>query len=271
MPFPTLGRYVVESKLGEGGMGVGATAPATRQLSRTVAIKVLPPDHVVDADRKRRFFQEARAASALNHPNIVTIYDVGSDGDTDFIVMEYVDRLDARSAAAAARPAGEAGAAIAVAIADALAKAHEAGIVHRDLKPSNVMITDDGAVKVLDFGVAKLLEAADGSGDDSDASLATGDRHRRGHARATCRRSRPTAARVDARSDIFSFGVVLYEMVTGRRAFSGASPLSVLAKILNDEPTPPSQLTPTVPRSWRRRFCAACGRIRRGAIRRWPT
>ena len=158
MTGQTLGRYFIESKLGEGGMGVVFRA-RDAQLARTVAIKVLPPDKVVDPDRKRRFVQEAKAASALNHPNIVTIYDFGSDGDTDFIVMEYVAgaTLD-RRVPAHGLPA-QAGAHLRRSrLPTRLSKAHEAGIIHRDLKPSNVLITDAGVVKVLDFGVAKLLE-----------------------------------------------------------------------------------------------------------------
>ena len=152
-----LGSYQILSLLGAGGMGVVYRARDTR-LNRSVAIKVLPADKVSDPERKRRFIQEARAASALNHPNIITLYDVGNDSGIDYIVMEYVSgkTLDQRIPRKGMR-LGEA-LKLAVQMADALAKAHSAGIIHRDLKPTNVMVTEDGLVKVLDFGLAKLTE-----------------------------------------------------------------------------------------------------------------
>jgi eukaryotic-like serine/threonine-protein kinase len=225
-------------------MGVVFRARDT-QLARTVAIKVLPTDRVADGERNRRFLQEARAASALNHPNIVTIHDVSSDQGTEFIVMEYVDgaTLD-RHIAAHGFPVRQA-LDFAVQIADGLAKAHEAGIIHRDLKPSNVIVGNDGGVKILDFGVAKLVEAL-----EPTAPTMTAVATEEGMTVGTPSYMSPEQAegrRVDSRSDIFSFGAVLYEMVTGRKAFSGESRLSVLAKILNDEPPPPSQLAPAVP------------------------
>ena len=154
--------YQVLAKLGQGGMGVVYKAHDTH-LDRFVALKVLPPEIVADSERKLRFVQEAKAASALNHPNIVTIHDISSDGGVDFIVMEYIEgrTLDGliplnglRSILALK---------YAVQIADALAKAHGAGIIHRDLKPSNVIITDEGRAKILDFGLAKLAEPASAS------------------------------------------------------------------------------------------------------------
>ena len=241
----SLGRYAIESKLGEGGMGVVFKARDT-QLERAVAIKVLPPGKVADPDRKRRFVQEAKAASALNHPHIITIYDVGSDGDTDFIVMEYLAGTTLDHLAPAQGLPLKRALAIAVAIADALAKAHEAGIIHRDLKPSNVMITDAGGVKVLDFGVAKLLEPAEASGETRTVAAATEE----GTTIGTPGYMSPEQAegrRLDGRSDIFSFGAVLYEMVTGRKAFAGESRLSILAKILNEEPVSPTRLSAAIP------------------------
>jgi eukaryotic-like serine/threonine-protein kinase len=241
----SLGRYAIESKLGEGGMGVVFKARDT-QLERAVAIKILPPGKVADPDRKRRFVQEAKAASALNHPHIITIYDIGSDGDTDFIVMEYLAGTTLDHLVPAQGLPLKRALAFGIAIADALAKAHEAGIIHRDLKPSNVMITDAGGVKVLDFGVAKLLEAAEASGETRTVAAATEE----GTTIGTPGYMSPEQAegrRLDGRSDIFGFGAVLYEMVTGRKAFSGDSRLSVLAKILNEEPAPPSRFTAAVP------------------------
>jgi eukaryotic-like serine/threonine-protein kinase len=241
----SLGRYTIESKLGEGGMGVVFKARDT-QLERAVAIKILPPGKVADPERKRRFVQEAKAASALNHPHIITIYDIGSDRDTDFIVMEYLAGTTLDHLVPAHGLPLKRALAFGIAIADALAKAHEAGIIHRDLKPSNVMITDAGGVKVLDFGVAKLLEPAEASGETRAVAAATEE----GTTIGTPGYMSPEQAegrKLDGRSDIFSFGAVLYEMVTGRKAFGGDSRLSVLAKILNEEPAPPSRFTAAVP------------------------
>src|SRR5437667_11658311 len=158
----TLDHYRIVSKLGEGGMGVVYKAHDTH-LDRPVAIKVLPPDKVADPARKQRFVQEAKAASALNHPNIVTIHDVSSCDGMDFIVMECIEgkTLGELIPPKGLRPAQALH--HAVQIADALAKAHGAGILHRDLKPSNIMVTDEGRVKILDFGLAKLRDSADGS------------------------------------------------------------------------------------------------------------
>lgn len=241
----TLDRYKIESKLGEGGMGVVYKARDTH-LDRVVAIKVLPHDKVADPDRKQRFVQEAKAASALNHPGIVTIHDIRSHAGIDFIVMEYasgrtLDRII---------PAKGIGITQAlrygVQIADALAKAHEAGIIHRDLKPSNVIVTDEDRVKILDFGLAKLLDPTDGA---AEARTRSAPLTEAGLIVGTTAYMSPEQAegrKVDARSDIFSFGSVLYEMVTGRRPFVGESSLSVLAKILNDDPAPPSQIAASV-------------------------
>ena len=164
-----IGSYQILSLLGAGGMGVVYKARDTR-LKRSVAIKVLPARQVNDPERKRRFIQEARAASALNHPNIITIYDIGSESGIDFVVMEYVagktlDQMIPRKGLRLNETLK-----LAVQMADALAKAHSAGIIHRDLKPTNVMVTDDGLVKVLDFGLAKLTEVERRRGDAHDAT-----------------------------------------------------------------------------------------------------
>jgi len=156
----TISHYQVVEKLGQGGMGVVYKAKDIR-LDRFVAIKVLPADSVSNADRRRRFVQEAKAASALNHPNIVTVHDLDSSGDVNFIVMEFVagktlDRLIGSRGIKLNEALG-----YAVQIADALSKAHAAGIIHRDLKPSNIMVTESGAAKILDFGLAKLMEPAE--------------------------------------------------------------------------------------------------------------
>ena len=166
-----LGHYQITQKLGQGGMGIVYKARDTH-LDRFVAIKVLPAEKVSDPDRKRRFVQEAKAASALNHPNIVHVYDIDQSDGTDFIAMEYVDgkTLDQRIGRRGL-PLNEA-LKYAVQISDALAKAHSAGIVHRDLKPTNIMVNEDGVVKVLDFGLAKLTEQVQR---DETASTATVD------------------------------------------------------------------------------------------------
>ena len=246
MTGKTLSHYEILGQLGEGGMGVVYKARDTR-LNRFVAIKVLPHDKVADPERKRRFIQEAQAASALNHPNIITIYDIDQADGVDFIAMEYVggqtlgERIGGK-----ALPLGEA-LKYAVQIADALAAAHGAGIIHRDLKPGNVMVTEKGAVKVLDFGLAKLTE----HGAEVETTISNHPHTQEGAVVGTAAYMSPEQAegkKVDARSDVFSFGLVLYEMVTGKRAFLGDSRMSTLAAVLREEPKPVSELVPDVPR-----------------------
>ncbi len=227
--------YKVIEKLGEGGMGVVYKARDTH-LDRFVAIKVLPPEKVSDPTRKARFIQEAKAASALNHPNIITVHDISSENGIDFMVMEYVDgkTLDQLIPRKGMR-LNEA-LKVAIQIADALARAHAAGIIHRDLKPANIMVDAHGQVKVLDFGLAKLTE----QGDPAEASTATAAvKTEEGAIAGTAAYMSPEQAEgkpLDARSDIFSFGAVLYEMLTGGRAFQGDSKVSTLAAILHHEP-----------------------------------
>jgi serine/threonine protein kinase len=245
-PGDTLGRYRVEAKLGEGGMGVVYRARDIH-LDRLVAVKVLPADKVADAARKRRFVQEAKAASALNHPNIITIHDFAEERGTQFIVMEYVpgkalDQLIPPNGLRLAETLK-----YSIQIADALAKAHSAGIVHRDLKPANIMVTDESHVKILDFGVAKLTDVHTGA---DHSTLTVHDRTEAGAIVGTISYMSPEQAEgkpVDARSDIFSFGAVLYEMVTGQKAFRGDSRASTLAAVLTQEPTPLNEAGPDVP------------------------
>ena len=243
-----LGPYEIQSPLGSGGMGEVYRAIQS-SLGRPVAIKVLPAEKVADPERKQRFVQEAKSASSLNHPNIITIYDIGQAEGVDFISMELVsgkalDRLIPRQG----MPLNDA-LKYAVQIADALARAHAAGIVHRDLKPGNIMLNEDGLVKVLDFGLAKLTEATPASGDDATRTMRPTTEE--GKIIGTVAYMSPEQAegkKVDARSDIFSFGSVLYEMVTGRQAFHGDTKASTLAAILKDNPQPASQLVDGLPR-----------------------
>jgi len=248
----TISHYEVQEKLGEGGMGVVYKA-FDSHLGRLVAVKVLPRDKVADVERKRRFIQEAKAASALNHPNIVTIYDIDSALGIDFIAMELVsgktlDRLIPRHGLRLNEALN-----YSVQIASALASAHKAGIVHRDLKPGNVMVNEQGLVKVLDFGLAKLTEPTATSEDEKTRSLKPTTEE--GTIVGTTSYMSPEQAegkKVDARSDIFSFGALLYEMVTGRRAFQGDSKLSTLTAILREEPAPAGQIVQGLPRELER-------------------
>ena len=212
----TLGHYQITEKLGEGGMGVVYKARDTH-LDRFVAFKVLASEKVADPDRKRRFVQEAKAASALNHPNIIHVYDIDQADGTDFIAMEYVEgRTLAQLIPRRGMQLGEA-LKYAVQIADALARAHGAGIIHRDLKPSNIMVDEHGLVRVLDFGLAKLTEAAPSGGDETTRTAeATTEKGTIVGTTAYMSPEQAAGRKVDARSDIFSFGSVLYEMVTGR-------------------------------------------------------
>jgi serine/threonine protein kinase len=247
----SLSHYEVLEKLGEGGMGVVYKARDTR-LNRLVAIKVLPADKVADEGRRARFIQEAQAASGLNHPNIVTIYEIDRDAGSDFIAMELIAgrTLDA----AISRHGLKLSETLkyAVQIADGLCAAHAAGIVHRVLKPGNVMVTGSGVVKILDFGLAKLTEAVA----PADAATRTiqpepASLTEQGAVLGTVAYMSPEQAegkKVDARSDIFSFGSLLYEMVTGRRAFQGDSKMSTITAILRDEPKPLSQAGESAPR-----------------------
>jgi len=244
----TLLHYEVLQKLGEGGMG-SVWKARDRRLDRLVAIKVLSADKIGDPGRKQRFVQEAQAASALNHPNIVVIHDIASADGIDFIVMEYVagQTLERRVPRHGMR-LGEL-LDVAIQVADALAKAHAAGIVHRDLKPGNIMVTEEGRVKLVDFGLAKLTES--GAIGEDDITRTVKPPTEDGVILGTIAYMSPEQAEakpVDARSDIFSFGAVLYEMATGTRAFQGGSKLSTLTAILRENPKPPGEIARAIPR-----------------------
>jgi Tol biopolymer transport system component len=242
-----LGPYEILAPLGAGGMGEVYRARDER-LGREVAIKVLSTELSEDASRVKRFEKEARSASALNHPNIVTVYDFGSSDGLSYIAMEKVDGETLRKFVSSGRVPIKKLLPIASQIADGLARAHEAGIVHRDLKPENVMVTKDGLVKILDFGLAKLCTT--GSGSDEGSRLPTMSGTTPGVIMGTAGYMSPeqaSGARVDFRSDQFSFGSILYELVTGKRAFQGKTPIDVLGAILNDEPPPIAQHSPQTP------------------------
>jgi eukaryotic-like serine/threonine-protein kinase len=243
-PNSQFGRYEILSKLGAGGMGDVYLAQDGR-LGRKVALKLLPSHFISDADRLRRFQQEARAASALNHPNILTIHEIGQIDDHPFIATEFIDGQTLREHTALALIKLEEALDVAVQVASALAAAHKGGIIHRDIKPENIMIRDDGFVKVLDFGLVKLTEKR---ATDSEAStLVNTDA---GVVMGTARYMSPEQARgleVDARTDIWSLGVVLYEMVAGRAPFEGGTPSDVLSLILQREPVPLVRYSPEVP------------------------
>ena len=239
--------YQIQEKLGEGGMGAVYRAYDT-QLRRPVALKMLPPEYASDPERRERLLREARAASALNHPNIVNIYEVGSDNGVDFIAMEFIEgKTLGDIIPGKGLPLGKT-LDYAAQIASGLAKAHAAGVIHRDLKPGNIMLTGPasghpGLVKLLDFGLARRVEL--GPGHETTLTM-------EGAIMGTPAYMSPEQAQgkpVDVRSDVFSFGSVLYQMVTGHRAFEKDSHISTLAAVVQEEPRP---LPSSVPRDLER-------------------
>lgn len=245
LPGTKFGQYEILSSLGAGGMGEVYRARDTR-LGREVAIKVLAGELFSDCDRLSRFEREARAASALNHPNIVTIYELGQVDSTHYISMEVVDGKTLRELLTSALLPIHKVIQIAAQAADGLAKAHEAGIVHRDLKPENLMVSQDGLVKILDFGLAKLAELSSEESSDMPTIALT----RPGVVMGTLGYMSPQQASgqpLDFRSDQFSFGLVLYEMVTGKPALQRSTQVGTLLAILNEEPEPIAALNPEAP------------------------
>src|ERR1017187_5558761 len=249
--------YEIQEKLGEGGMGAVYRAYDT-QLRRSVALKILPPEYASDPERRSRLLREARVASGLNHPNIVSIHEVGSDNGVDFIAMEFVE------GESLGKKIPDKGMPLrqtldyAVQIASGLAKAHAAGVIHRDLKPGNIMLSRDGLVKLLDFGLARRVEL--GPGHDTTLTV-------EGQILGTPSYMSPEQAQgkpVDVRSDVFSFGSVLYEMVTGKRAFEKGSHVAALAAVVEEEPR---ALPPSVPRDLER-IITRC--LRKDPAQRFP-
>lgn len=249
----TLKHYTIEKLLGQGGIGLVYLARDTR-LQRPVALKLLKPELVSDPDRKSRFLREARSAAALTHPAIAQVYDIDEDDGTTFIAMEYIDGRTVTRLIADGELDLMGAVEIALQIAQGLAKAHEAKIIHRDIKSDNIMVTREGYAKLLDFGLAKLVEfGQDMPGDPADISrtLTQEQAHTiAGAVMGTINYMSPEQARgqaLDPTSDIFSFGIVLYEMVTGERPFKGDSPLDTMHSIAFEEPKPVTEVRRNLP------------------------
>jgi TolB-like protein/Flp pilus assembly protein TadD len=248
-PDQTLGHYRLVEKIGEGGMGVVWRARDTR-LDRDVALKTLPPGLVGEASRQERFIREAKAAAAVSHPNIAAIHDVGEAEGTVYLAMELVEGLTLRELSAGGSLSLGKALAVAAQIAEGLGRAHQEGIVHRDIKPENVIVADSGHAKILDFGLARFRgareeeQAADPEERETVEALT-----REGQTVGTVPYMSPEQTRgkaTDGRSDLFSLGIVIYEMVTGKLPFQGETPADTMSAILKESPPPPSSLNPEV-------------------------
>ncbi|MGH8691947.1 MAG: serine/threonine-protein kinase, partial [Burkholderiales bacterium] len=238
MEQPQLGRYVIDSEIGRGAMGVVFKATDS-VLQRTVAVKTvntaLERDH---ADKyEARFLQEARAAGGLNHPNIVTVYDAGKAGDVVYMAMEYIQGVELRTLLTEGQAMGVTQAlSIAAQVAEGLGYAHKNGVVHRDIKPANIMVVADGPVKITDFGIARMRAAAD----LTQTGVMLGSPKYMSPEQVIGKRA-------DHRSDIFSLGVILYEMLTGAAPFAGENITALMYQIVNFAPPAPSSVSPAVP------------------------
>ncbi|HEX6285459.1 MAG TPA: protein kinase, partial [Pyrinomonadaceae bacterium] len=249
MDLERVSHYRILEKLGAGGMGEVYLAEDMK-LGRKVAIKILSEEYTTNRDRLQRFEQEAAAASNLNHPNILTIHEVGTDNGRHYIATEYIDGLTLRRKAVASHLEIPEILDIAVQVASALEEAHAAGIVHRDIKPDNIMVRRNGYVKVLDFGLAKLTETVDRTPTDAEAATRVLVQTDAGVVMGTSHYMSPEQARgkpVDARSDIWSLGIVVYELVTGRTPFEGETSTDVIVGITQKEPPPLARYAPNVP------------------------
>jgi len=250
VPGQVVGHYEIVSPLGKGGMGEVYLAKDMK-LGRRVALKLLPPQFTDHKDLLRRFIQEAKAASSLNHPNIITIHEIGEMSGVHFIATEFIDGLTLKQRIRCERMTFADVLDVAIQVASALQAAHAAGLVHRDIKPENIMLRPDGYVKVLDFGLAKLIQRS-GPMDSAESEAGT---MLRGHTKpgtvmGTYDYMSPEQARghvVDQRTDVFSLGIVLYEMASGRRPFAAATSLDTLVSILQTEPPPLRECVPETP------------------------